>query len=333
MRGYGSRGRRHVPAAIAWSRPGSGRRRRLELFQAFCRAGKGCVGKTRSSENNHRKPAEPGQLLAWSYSRQKNQMFARKLPIPSTLAPPSYYIVHCSYEAGGGIGHTAVHEHHSDQDPGDGARFQPGHHPSGCHQAGIRSRRDQAEVAQLLSAGCLHMRKSFDIEQLNLDDLIATAMDDKGALGDEIKVLKGLSIEDLHTTYRQFCKNEKVEKSPVDLADVIGFYNTALKDLPDARQAEGHQAAGHEPVPGRQGRALRRGVHPGKPARIGADLRYPGKRAQRFHRRRRQALLAASRRRRARAGARLHRQPGAARTTAGRLDHHPAAGEDAAGRQ
>ena len=74
--------------------------------------------------------------------------------------------------------------------------------------------KDQAEVAQLLSAGCLHMRKSFDIEQLNLDDLIATAMEDKdaigGALGGETKVLKGLSIEELHATYRQFCKNEKV---------------------------------------------------------------------------------------------------------------------------
>ena len=44
---------------------------------------------------------------------------------------------------------------------------------------------DKAEVEQLLHAGCLHMRKSFDIEQINLDDLIATAMDDKGALGEE----------------------------------------------------------------------------------------------------------------------------------------------------
>ena len=96
--------------------------------------------------------------------------------------------------------------------------------------------KDQAEVSQLLSAGCLHMRKAFDIEQINLDDLIATAMDDKGALGDEIKVLKGLSIEDLHATYRQFCKNETLEKSAVDLAEVISFYNGALKDLPDAEK-------------------------------------------------------------------------------------------------
>ena len=52
--------------------------------------------------------------------------------------------------------------------------------------------RDRFEVAQLLSAGCAHMRKAFDIEDINLDDLIATAMDDKEALSSEIKALKGL---------------------------------------------------------------------------------------------------------------------------------------------
>jgi membrane carboxypeptidase/penicillin-binding protein len=104
--------------------------------------------------------------------------------------------------------------------------------------------KDQAEVAQLLSAGCLHMRKSFDIEQINLDDLITTAMDDKGALGGEIKALKGLSIEDLHATYRQFCKNETVANSPVDLTDVISFYNNALKDLPDAAKLKGNKLPG-----------------------------------------------------------------------------------------
>lgn len=98
---------------------------------------------------------------------------------------------------------------------------------------------DTAEVQQLLQAGCLHMRRSFDIEQINLDDLIATAMDDKGAFGDEIKVLKGLSFSDLHTVYRQFCKGEAVQNSPVDLTEVIQFYNDALKDLPDAGQLKG----------------------------------------------------------------------------------------------
>ena len=71
--------------------------------------------------------------------------------------------------------------------------------------------RDRFEVAQLLSAGCAHMRKAFDIEDINLDDLIATAMDDKEALSSEIKALKGLNLADLHVAYRQFCKVEKAE--------------------------------------------------------------------------------------------------------------------------
>ena len=104
--------------------------------------------------------------------------------------------------------------------------------------------RDMAEVEQLLRAGCVHMRKSFDIEQLNLDDLIATAMDDKGALGGDIKALKGLSITDLHNVYLQFCKGEAVAQPPVDLADVIAFYNEALRDLPDVAKLKGMKLPG-----------------------------------------------------------------------------------------
>jgi len=37
---------------------------------------------------------------------------------------------------------------------------------------------DQGTVVNLLRAGCVHMRKAFDIEDLNIDDLIATAMED-----------------------------------------------------------------------------------------------------------------------------------------------------------
>jgi membrane carboxypeptidase/penicillin-binding protein len=95
---------------------------------------------------------------------------------------------------------------------------------------------DSAEVTQLLNAGCVHMRKAFDVADINLDDLIATAMDDKEALSGEIKALKGLNLGDLHAAYRQFCKLEKVESSPVDLGQVVTFYNNAVKDLPDVAQ-------------------------------------------------------------------------------------------------
>jgi len=34
---------------------------------------------------------------------------------------------------------------------------------------------DRAKVVQILRDGCAHMRQAFDIELINLDDLIATA--------------------------------------------------------------------------------------------------------------------------------------------------------------
>ena len=39
---------------------------------------------------------------------------------------------------------------------------------------------DEPRVAELLRAGCTHMRKAFDIEDINLDELISTAMDRDG---------------------------------------------------------------------------------------------------------------------------------------------------------
>ncbi|MGC2080516.1 MAG: hypothetical protein WA728_31790, partial [Xanthobacteraceae bacterium] len=37
--------------------------------------------------------------------------------------------------------------------------------------------KDQDEVVQILRNGCAHMKQAFDIESINLDDLIATALD------------------------------------------------------------------------------------------------------------------------------------------------------------
>jgi len=112
---------------------------------------------------------------------------------------------------------------------------------------------DRAEVTQLLNAGCVHMRKAFDIEDINLDDLIATAADDKEALSTEIKALKGLNLGDLHVAYRQFCKLEKVENSPVDLGQVIIFYNNAVKDLPDVAQLKDLKLPGTSVILGNKG--------------------------------------------------------------------------------
>jgi membrane carboxypeptidase/penicillin-binding protein len=112
---------------------------------------------------------------------------------------------------------------------------------------------DQERVGELLRAGCTHMRKAFDIEDINLDDLIATAMDDPQSMASESKAFRGISFADLLTAYRQYCKNETVAAPAVDLGDVIDFYNKALTDLPDHNKLKGLKLPGASVVLDRKG--------------------------------------------------------------------------------
>ncbi len=107
---------------------------------------------------------------------------------------------------------------------------------------------DQAQVVQILRDGCAHMRQAFDIESINLDDLISTALDDPTAVGANIKAFHGLNFADLNTAYHQFCKNETVANPVVDLGQVITFFNNAAADLPDATRLKGNQLPGMSTV-------------------------------------------------------------------------------------
>src|SRR5262252_9513502 len=117
--------------------------------------------------------------------------------------------------------------------------------------------RDQEQVAELLHAGCTHMRKAFDIEDINLEELIATALDDPQAVG-ENTAFRGINFVDLQMAYREFCKNEKVVVLTVDLGEVIDFYNKAAADLPDHTKLKGMKLPGTSVVLDRKGDALPR---------------------------------------------------------------------------
>ena len=104
--------------------------------------------------------------------------------------------------------------------------------------------RDRDVVAQSLRDGCAQMRKAFDIEDVNLDDLITTAMDDPKAIAGEVKAFKGVDFNDLFLAYKEFCKGEKIANSPVDLGEVIAFYNKALVDLPTDAKMKGLKPSG-----------------------------------------------------------------------------------------
>ncbi|MGB6567607.1 MAG: transglycosylase domain-containing protein, partial [Xanthobacteraceae bacterium] len=100
---------------------------------------------------------------------------------------------------------------------------------------------DQAEVVQILRNGCEHMKQAFDIESINLDDLISTALNDPKAAGASIPQFHGLNFGDLNTAYHQFCKNEPITSAVVDLSQVIDFFNTAATDLPDPTTLKGRK--------------------------------------------------------------------------------------------
>jgi penicillin-binding protein 1A len=100
---------------------------------------------------------------------------------------------------------------------------------------------DRGEVVQILRNGCAHMRAAFDIESINLDDLISTALDDPKALGASAKAFHGINFADLNTAYGQFCKNESVDNPVVDLGQVIEFFNAAATDLPDQTPLKGRK--------------------------------------------------------------------------------------------
>ncbi|HEY6670128.1 MAG TPA: transglycosylase domain-containing protein, partial [Methyloceanibacter sp.] len=87
----------------------------------------------------------------------------------------------------------------------------------------------------------------------NLEDLIATAMDDPQATASEHKAFHGINFADLQTAYRQFCKNELVPVSVVDLGAVIDFYNKATAELPDHTKLKGMKLPGASIVLDRKG--------------------------------------------------------------------------------
>src|SRR5262249_47090895 len=93
--------------------------------------------------------------------------------------------------------------------------------------------KDQAEMVSLLRDGCTHFRKAFDIESVNLDNLIATAMDDPKAMDGRIAALQGLQMQDLLKVYQQFCKGTESPPPSDELTALAEFYNETLKDLPD----------------------------------------------------------------------------------------------------
>jgi len=122
---------------------------------------------------------------------------------------------------------------------------------------------DRDEIVHILRDGCAHMRKAFDIEDINLDDLISTAMADPEAASG-IKSFHGLEFTNLQAAYRQFCGTEPVDYATFDLGEVVSFYNKAVADLPDHTKLKGMNLAGLTTVLDGKGNAFAEMHDPGQ---------------------------------------------------------------------
>lgn len=99
--------------------------------------------------------------------------------------------------------------------------------------------RDRAEMVSLLRSGCAHMRKTFEIEDIPLDELIATAMSDPQALAGEVKTFRGIDFGALQKLYTRYCGQQPQADPEEDLNEVAGYLNKTLADLPDHRKLKG----------------------------------------------------------------------------------------------
>ncbi len=124
--------------------------------------------------------------------------------------------------------------------------------------------RDQAEAMQLLRDGCQHMLKVFDLENINIDELITIAMKDPQAVTSESKAFKGINFDDLAIAYHEICKSEAVAKSPIDMSEVLAFYNKAVTDLPDVTKLKDQKLRGLNVVLDGDGRRYADDYKPGQ---------------------------------------------------------------------
>jgi len=124
---------------------------------------------------------------------------------------------------------------------------------------------DQPQAEQLLQEGCKSMLGAFNAEKVDFDALFTMITENmknaKARADEEAKTasqptpptapspapapdptahkMSGASLSEqidvpsVYAAYRQFCKGEKVENSPIKLDEVLAYYNTVMTDLPD----------------------------------------------------------------------------------------------------
>src|SRR5512141_2984670 len=79
---------------------------------------------------------------------------------------------------------------------------------------------DRQVVVQILRDSCTHMRKAFDIEAIDLDELPDIALADPKAVGGA-RVFRGIDLVEVQKAYKEFCSGEAAPPSVIDVGELI----------------------------------------------------------------------------------------------------------------
>ena len=133
---------------------------------------------------------------------------------------------------------------------------------------------DQAEVVQLLKDGCAHMRKAFDIEDLNLDDPDRHRdVTIRRRVAGEIRAFRGINFDELAIAYKQFCGNGSGRDLAVRHEAGDRVLQQRRREPARPQQAQEPEASRHQHGARRQRREVRRAVRIRPPPRLGAAQR------------------------------------------------------------
>ena len=90
--------------------------------------------------------------------------------------------------------------------------------------AGAFDRARKALFEEGISTGRMYIDPARPgVEDLNLDALIDTAMEDPKTIAGEIRAFRGINFDDLAIAYKQFCGNDTVDTTRFDMKPVIEF--------------------------------------------------------------------------------------------------------------
>jgi hypothetical protein len=84
--------------------------------------------------------------------------------------------------------------------------FKPGEHGARCVKSEFDPVADQGQVVSLLRDRCTHLRKIFEIQDMNLNDLLATAMEDPELIAGGNAAFRGIKFADLQTRTASFAR-------------------------------------------------------------------------------------------------------------------------------